>query len=837
MEASNNRRIVRNGILGGVILVLVLGVFSYGKSYLEERERRQHTAREAAVEATAKQISGKLQQAIRLPLKQVEALAKDPAIRSIFANGIESALQQAAADRGQAIDHLLKLRLLLPGKVRQQPDAQPPLSFASLDLLKRARLSNAPIDIELHMPGSDNAHIVLVRRVLADNGELLGLVHASLSPELLKQALQHLDGVDGYLELKQFVGGGNRVVLVQRGNADNKTTAVSKTVPIDGTSWALTYWPDIVTEMSAALDYGWLIQLIGVLLTVTLVLLAGSRLWRRRASQSPDNTVYEGAVKAFMEGAHPELGNLIPYLPARRPNKPAAEAAAPMADERDDMTDVVKPTAASDAEQHQQATWGDSEMSAATADSAATENNKPGIQVPEGIFRAYDIRGLVESELTPVVVEQLGRAIGSEARERELTSVIVGRDGRLSSADLGKALIKGLCAAGVDVTDIGQVATPVLYFATHHLDANSGVMLTGSHNGPAYNGLKIVLGGDTLSGDTVKALYQRIQEQNFSNGNGAVQSADIISDYVRRATEDIPAALSNAYKLVVDCGNGVAGAIAPQVYKAIGHDVIELYCDIDGNFPNHHPDPSQPENLEALIAKVKETGADLGFAFDGDGDRLGVVDGAGNIIWPDRQLMLLARDVLSRNNGAPIIFDVKCSRYLKAIIQASGGKPLMWKTGHSLIKGKLKETGAPLAGEMSGHIFFKERWYGFDDAIYTGARMLEVLAGQPDSPTDVFADLPTGMTTPELRVPLPEKRHTEVMAALKANINTDGGEVIDVDGLRVDYADGWGLIRPSNTSPYLVARFEAEDETALERIKNGFRTAIEAVDPALEPPF
>jgi len=473
----------------------------------------------------------------------------------------------------------------------------------------------------------------------------------------------------------------------------------------------------------------------------------------------------------------------------------------------------------------------------AADNTAATDNDNSGVQVPEGIFRAYDIRGLVDTELTPAVVEQLGRAIGSEARERELTRVIVGRDGRLSSPELGQALIKGLCAAGVDVTDIGQVATPVLYFATHHLDANSGVMVTGSHNGPEYNGLKIVLGGDTLSGDTVKALYQRIQEQNFSSGSGAVQSADIINEYIRRATEDIPAALTNAYKLVVDCGNGVAGAIAPQVYRAIGHDVIELYCDIDGNFPNHHPDPSQPENLEALIAKVKETGADLGFAFDGDGDRLGVVDGVGNIIWPDRQLMLLARDVLSRNSGAPIIFDVKCSRYLKAIIQASGGKPLMWKTGHSLIKGKMKETGAPLAGEMSGHIFFKERWYGFDDAIYTGARMLEVLAGQSDSPTDVFADLPTGITTPELRVPLPEKRHAEVMVALKENLNTEGGELNEVDGLRVDYADGWGLIRPSNTSPYLVARFEAEDDAALERIKGGFRAAIKAVDPALKPPF
>jgi phosphomannomutase/phosphoglucomutase len=457
--------------------------------------------------------------------------------------------------------------------------------------------------------------------------------------------------------------------------------------------------------------------------------------------------------------------------------------------------------------------------------------------IPASIFRAYDIRGVVGKTLTVNAVQTIGQAIGTEAKERGQLGVVVGRDGRTSSPELADALISGLRASGCDVIDIGLVATPVLYFSTFHLETGSGVMLTGSHNGPEYNGLKIVIDNETLSGDAIQSLRQRVESGNMNTGQGSLQSADITADYLRRVTEDIPVALGGAFKIVVDCGNGTAGGIAPQVYRAMGHDVIELYCEIDGNFPNHHPDPSQPENLQALIAKVKETQADIGFAFDGDGDRLGVVDGEGNIIWPDRQLMLFARDVLSRNPGASVIYDVKCSRYLKAIIETSGGKPIMWKTGHSLIKNKMKEINAPIAGEMSGHIFFKERWYGFDDAIYAGARMLEILAGMKTRPADVFADLPGGISTPELRIPLPEKYHAQFMQAMKKKMSFEGAEITDIDGIRADFQNGWGLVRPSNTSPCLTARFEAEDKTALEKIQNEFRDLIHSITPDLKLPF
>ncbi len=454
-----------------------------------------------------------------------------------------------------------------------------------------------------------------------------------------------------------------------------------------------------------------------------------------------------------------------------------------------------------------------------------------------GIFRAYDIRGIVGKTLTVAGVEDIGRAIGSEAEARGQKGIVVGRDGRTSSPELSEALIRGLRAAGRNVTDIGMVPTPVLYFATHQLETHSGVMVTGSHNGPAYNGLKIMLADETLASDAIQALYKRIQSNDMVSGQGDLQSVEVTADYIRRIADDIPVALGGAFKIVIDCGNGVAGGLAPQLFRTLGHDVIELYCEVDGKFPNHHPDPSQPENLEALIAKVKGEQADLGLAFDGDGDRLGVVDGEGNIIWPDRQMMLLAKDVLLRNQGKTIIFDVKCSHHLKEVIDANGGIPLMWKTGHSLIKAKMKEVDAPLAGEMSGHIFFKERWYGFDDAMYAGARLVEILTQSKERPAAVFAELPGEVVTPELRITLPEKQHAKFMEMLLGKMSFEGAEITDIDGVRVDFSDGWGLIRPSNTSPCLVARFEAKDDAALQRIQSEFRTLIQSIAPDLKLPF
>ena len=457
---------------------------------------------------------------------------------------------------------------------------------------------------------------------------------------------------------------------------------------------------------------------------------------------------------------------------------------------------------------------------------------------PPEIFKAYDIRGIVGKTLTEEGVRLIGRALGSEARARGQTTIAVGRDGRHSGPALAAALSEGIRAAGVNVIDVGMVATPMVYFAAHHLGCGSAVAVTGSHNPPDYNGLKMVLGGTTLSGDDIQALRMRIESGDFTapvDGAGAFSTADVREAYLSRIVDDVK--LARPMKVVLDCGNGVAGATAGELYRRLGCEVTELFCEVDGNFPNHHPDPSKPENLQDLIQAVKAQGAELGLAFDGDGDRLGVVTRGGDIIYPDRQLMLYAADVLSRKPGAEIIFDVKCTRKLAPWIREHGGRPVMWKTGHSLIKAKMKLSGAPLAGEMSGHTFFGERWFGFDDGQYAGARLLEIVSRDAD-PSAVLNALPDALSTPELNIKLAEGEPHRLIAQMQQSVKFPGAlEVITMDGLRVEYADGFGLARASNTTPVIVLRFEADSETALKRIQADFRVALQSVKPGVALPF
>jgi phosphomannomutase/phosphoglucomutase len=452
-------------------------------------------------------------------------------------------------------------------------------------------------------------------------------------------------------------------------------------------------------------------------------------------------------------------------------------------------------------------------------------------QITPSIFRAYDIRGIVDDTLTEANVELIGRAIGSEAQARGEQRIVVARDGRLSGPRLKDALARGLTASGCDVVDIGMVPTPVLYFATYVLDGTaSGVMVTGSHNPPDYNGFKIVLGGETLSGDAITALYERIAKDELDSGQGTVSDQDLRSDYLERILGDVK--LSRPIKAVVDCGNGVAGELGPKLVERLGAETIKLFDDIDGTFPNHHPDPGKLENLQDIIRTVKETGADIGLAFDGDGDRLGVVTPKGEVIYPDRLMMAFAEDMLSRNPGAKVIFDVKCTGNLAQVIENAGGTPEMWRTGHSLIKARMKETGAQLAGEMSGHIFFQERWYGFDDGLYGAARLLEILAKQSDDADAFFDRFPQDMSTPELNVEVTDDNKFDIVSRLAREGDFgDDGIKTTLDGIRVDYADGWGLCRASNTTPMLVLRFEGKTQEALERIQKRFREALSQVAP------
>ncbi|MDC0662266.1 phosphomannomutase/phosphoglucomutase [Marinobacter sp. SS21] len=466
---------------------------------------------------------------------------------------------------------------------------------------------------------------------------------------------------------------------------------------------------------------------------------------------------------------------------------------------------------------------------------AIEEVAAPAVEVSADIFRAYDIRGIVGENLTSAVVEIIGRAIGSEAQQRALDTLCVGYDGRHSSPELASALARGILSTGCNVIEIGAVPTPVLYFATHQLDTGSGVMVTGSHNPANYNGLKMMLGGETLSGEAIQKLLQRIQSGDFASGQGALSQEDVRRAYLDRIVGDI--AVAAPLKVVLDAGNGIAGELGPILVEELGCEVVPLYCDVDGSFPNHHPDPGKPANLTDLINRVQAEGADLGLAFDGDGDRLGVVTNSGKIIWPDRLLMLFARDVVSRNPGADVLYDVKCSRRLAGVINEAGGRPIMWKTGHSLMKAKMKETGALLAGEMSGHVFFKERWYGFDDGLYSAARLLEILGIEDRQSDEVFADFPEDLSTPELNVEVTESRKFQLMERLSAEGEFGEGSMSTIDGIRVDYPDGWGLCRASNTTPVLVLRFEAENEGALERIKSVFRDQLHKIAPDLALDF
>jgi len=466
--------------------------------------------------------------------------------------------------------------------------------------------------------------------------------------------------------------------------------------------------------------------------------------------------------------------------------------------------------------------------------------------IPKEIFKAYDIRGIVGKTLTPEIVEAIGQALGSEALDRKQTTICIGYDGRLSGPSLAEALSRGIRKTGVDVIQLGLVATPMVYFAAYELGTACGVMVTGSHNPPDYNGLKMVLAGETLSGETIQSLRTRIETGNFRQGQGTETRQDIAAAYIAKIASDVK--LARPMKIAVDCGNGVPGAYSKKLYEAIGCSVQELFCEVDGHFPNHHPDPSVPENLNDLITALKTGDAEIGLAFDGDGDRLGVVTKDGKIIYPDRQLMLFAEEVLQRNQGATIIYDVKSTRNLAPWIKARSGKPLMWKTGHSLVKAKIKETSADLAGEMSGHVFFNDlidsnnpskgrRWYGFDDGLYSGARLLEILS-RVENPSATLNALPDSVSTPEQHIQMQEGEPHALIAALQKSAKFEGAtEVITIDGLRVEYPDGFGLMRPSNTTPVIVLRFEANSEVALKRIQNTFRDVILKAAPQAKLPF
>jgi len=759
-------------------------------------------------------------------------------------NAIKTQDDETLARREKLLNYMfpaaLRIRILPPDFDEPDNSINPPISYSCLDMLHKTR-SGKEAAVEVHLLGKPTQHIDVIHNIKDTNGKSLGSLLLTLPVNALKQMVGRMHAPGGLLELRQINDSGKTITIARRGNPESKRDEKPITNAISNTRWEIAYWPNAHNASfggSNNILYWLIIGIIWLVFSAVLYVLY-RRLFKallndqvmviklfKDIQHGEISTSYPIAVKNCM-GAMEQLrmigGELTGLRSKKSGSRKGPDSQLNVQEKSSELNDIG---------------FG---LSTGTDALEVREISKADIQesgsgsVPASIFRAYDIRGVVPKTLNADIVQKIGRALGSEAEERGQAKIVVARDGRLSGPELGQALMRGLQQSGREVIDIGRVPTPVLYFASHYLGNGSGVMLTGSHNPPDYNGLKMMLRGETLHGDDISALKTRIDNGDLINGEGSVQTIDVVPSYLERITSDVR--LERPLKVVIDCGNGVAGEIAPALYRALGCEVIEMFCEVDGNFPNHHPDPSKPENMIQMTRTVTEQGADLGMAFDGDGDRLGIVDASGKIIWPDRLLMLMAIDVLSRQPDAQIIYDVKCTRHLEKVITDNGGKPLMWKTGHSFIKAKMLETGAQLAGEMSGHIFFKERWMGFDDALYAGARLLEILSSDSRLSNEVFAELPESVSTPELNLHLREGEHFALMEKLKSQAHFPGARIIDIDGLRMEFEDGWGLIRASNTTPSLVLRFEADNASALGRIQDMIRTQLLSIEPDLDLPF
>jgi len=833
---------------------ILMAVAVVAATAVQSRDRNQQRQQEAQNQARA--MADAVAERLRTRRDSLNAIAASAAVEQALASGDSKAIATLAERYAVAFPKARGLLIATPGGIDAQPEGNPPISYALVELVSR---TVSGTNVEMHRPGQRDAQLTMVasvRREGALSGHVVGLFPASvLTSELA------LSSVRGW-ELAQ-VSDGETATIARAGVETDGHPTVSARLP--EAPWRVRVIPDeaegLVTGHAATRI---LTTLIGGSIIIALVaFLVGRRLTRAIRHDGSQfqrlvTDVASGRVGDSYAAASPELEPALikAYALARESLTRSSRALGPGSGAGPTATDAVaeqtEPGEAATANAEADELGADAPSEEDPAAMASVSLDEPlEFTTPEGpktnretrpatidpsILRAYDIRGVVGETLTPEVMRSLGQALGSEAADQDQPTVVVGYDGRQSSPELAEALIAGLQRAGRDVIDIGAVATPVLYFATHHLKTGAGVMVTGSHNPPAYNGLKMIIGGETLSGNAVQALGGRLEAGNLVAGEGRREAHDVSAAYRQALTSGVT--IKGSPRVAIDCGNGIAGAIAPALFRELGCEVWELFCEVDGAFSNHHPDPAVADNLESLIAAVKSSEADLGIAFDGDGDRLGVVDDTGKIIWADRQLMLFARDVLASHPGSDVVFDVKCTNRLPEVIMDSAGIPVMWKTGHSMIKAKLAETNAPLGGEMSGHFFFNDRWYGFDDALYAGARLLEILGGEQRPASAVFADLPEGLATPELRVDLQEGEPPAIIDALIAGSETLGAtRIATIDGLRVDFPDGWGLVRSSNTQPCLVMRFEGDDEAALERIQGLMRERLAAIRPGIRLPF
>ncbi|MEW8255555.1 MAG: phosphomannomutase/phosphoglucomutase [Candidatus Thiodiazotropha taylori] len=785
---------------------------------------KQRQQVQTIAEVLARGLSANIQQRTSL----VHGLANQEITATALDMDEPEYLSQEQQRLAKLVPEALKVRLLPLGFSEPDTSATPNMGYASLLLLRQAEESSRTIAAEVHQFGTPHQHIAVASSVRDQLGEVKGVLHVAYPTQEFQSLLDALGSLSGRIEWQQVIPGKPPLMLAAKGGTATSKSQPDGVISIAGSIWQIAYWGSVGTVLDpVALGMQAAPAAILFLLAAVLLMMLSGRMTK---ALKMDQASILSLVEALVVGRPPKSQSAL------------LSDLQPTFDVMEHQIREYRSNQAGKGASRTAATTGQTEMGISVEEGLPTVETAheatalaPKVDISATIFRAYDIRGVVGETFSEDVVALLGQGFGSEVFERGHSAVVVGRDARNSSERLQSALIQGLQSSGRDVIDLGLVPTPLLHYAVHELDAECGAMITGSHNPSQYNGLKMIISGESPSSEAIQGLRRRIDADQLLVGEGSFDSRDIIEDYIERVVSDVR--MGQSLKVVVDCGNGAASVVAPELYRQLGCEVVELYCDVDGDFPNHHPDPGDPSNMADLQKAVVDHQAALGIAFDGDGDRIGLVDSSGKIIWPDRLLMYLAIDVLTREPGGDIIYDVKCTRHLANVVLSNGGRPLMWKSGHSMLKQKMKETHALLAGEYSGHIIFSERWFGFDDGIYTGARLLEILSLDYRTSAEVFAELPESLSTPEYVVRLEEGHAETVMEAIDLLPDIPNARMVKIDGLRAEFEQGWGLVRASNTSPALLFRFEAESEAELDKVKGVFRELVNKVDPQLELPF
>ncbi|MFT7218768.1 MAG: phosphomannomutase/phosphoglucomutase [Candidatus Azotimanducaceae bacterium] len=819
-------------VLGGFIIALALSIL-----VVQPAANSGH--RTQLGQTLASELAQQINNRESLIRTQLEKMATSPIVINAI-NGNNADLIEAEANLTAIIPYVARVRLIPMGQAKTD-QGFPPFNYTALDLVNSAETGRAPppeaISSQAQLEGEK--WIIVATSIKTLDGTNSGTLFVYLNSLALSDGVS--DGSKGEVRVMQNVGTTPKPVI----NAGSGGGVTVFDHPLNNMNWTLQYAPSeslivstplsllfyliapIVMLLIAAGGVFYGINKINVQIQYNLTLL-GNQIVKAATDSYDDETKY---TIAGFEGEDYKLKKLQEMKPGTRTTKtkgtepktqntdaPSTKKAAAAEVVEIEMSDDGEPF--TEVEDIEVDDFGNVIIDDYTVPDEAAESIAH-------IFRAYDIRGIVGESLSEEIARKIGLAIGSEATDRGEDSILVGYDGREYSPALAEALIEGITASGQDVVNLGAVPTPVLYYATHNSNTQSGVMVTGSHNPPEYNGFKVVLAGKTLVGKEIRALYDRIESNNFTSGEGSVNEFDISPDYMDAIADDV--VVAQPLKVVIDCGNGIAGAIAPELLDSLGCEAIPLYCDVDGSFPNHHPDPTKPANLEDLIGTVKSQGADLGIALDGDGDRIVAVTAEGEIVWPDRLLMLFAKDVVSRNPGSDVVYDVKCTRHLNSVISGFGGRPIICRSGHSYIKEKIAETGAMLGGEMSGHICFSERWFGFDDGLYSAARLLEIVGSQEEGLSDLLKEFPVSVNTPEIHIAVEEGSQFTLVEAIIEAADFEDASFTTIDGLRVDFPDGWGLVRASNTEPALTLRFEADSLESLDDIKAAFRELLQEV--------